>query len=89
VANFTATWVGKGSGTRSNGEKLFIWDSTAYEELDNITRDVKTTLSGTKTTGLSNYIDDNGKVILLVVQNKNGGSTIETDYVKLEVVRKV
>ena len=89
VANFTATWVGKGSGTRSNGEKLYIWDSTAYEELGNTTSDVKTTLSGTKTTGLSNYIDGNGKVILLVVQNKNGGSTLETDYIKLEVVRKV
>ncbi|MDI3506542.1 MAG: hypothetical protein PWQ69_522 [Methanomicrobiaceae archaeon] len=88
VEKITATWVGKGSGTRSNGERLYIWDSTAYEELGNTTSDVKTTLSGTKTTGLSNYIDGNGKVILLVVQNKNGGSTLETDYIKLEVVRK-
>ena len=30
-----------------------------------------------------------GKVILLVVQKSNVGSTLETDYVKLEVVREV
>jgi|GEM_PF-1276309 len=92
VENFTATWVGKGSGgVLSKGEKFYIWNcsSSGYEQLGSFSTDAKTTLSGTKTTGLSSYIDDNGKVILLVVQNKNGGSTIETDYVKLEVVRKL
>ena len=92
VANFTATWVGKGSTSdeeQDNGETLYLWSGTGYEELGNTTSDVKTTLSGTKTTGLSNYIDDNGKVILLVVQKSNVGSTLETDYVKLEVVREV
>lgn len=89
VANITATWIGKGSGARTNGEELYIWNGTGYESLDNTTSDSETILSGTKTTGLGNYIDGNGKVILLVVQNKNGGSTLETDYVKLEVVRKL
>jgi hypothetical protein len=89
VANFTATWVGRGSGDSSDGESLYIWNSTGYEELANTTSSSKVTLSGTKTTGLSNYIDSNKKVILLVVQNSDGGSTLETDYVKLEVVRKV
>ena len=84
VENITATWVGRGSGTRSNGEKLYIWNGTAYEFLAEETTNDRSTLSGTKTTGPSNnYIDGNGKVILLVVQNKNGGSTLETDYVKL------
>lgn len=90
VACITATWVGK-CGARQNGEHLYIWNATAsaYEDLDNCSNSVKTTLSGTKTTGLNNYIDGNRKVILLVVQNKNGGSTLETDYVKLEVIRTV
>lgn len=89
VANITATWVGRGSGDSSDGESLYIWNSTGYEELDNTISSSEATLSGTKTTGLSNYIDGNKKVILLVVQNSDGGSTLETDYVKLEVVRKL
>jgi len=89
VANLTATWIGSGSTSDENqydGEVLYLWNGTGYEELGNADDSSEATLSGTKTTGLNNYID-NGKVILLVVQNSNVGSTLQTDYVKLEVVR--
>jgi hypothetical protein len=89
VENLTAMWVGRGNGSSTNGECLYIWNPSqfVYEELQSTTSSDKVTLSGSKPTGLSNYIDSNNKVILLVVQNSQVSSTVETDYVKLEVRR--
>jgi len=90
VEKLTATWVGRGSGSLEDGARFYIWDDTSeeYELLDETFSAAETTLSGVITTEVSDYID-NGTVILLVVQNDNEDSTLETNYVKLAVVREV
>lgn len=89
---FNVTWNGKGyhdAGSTSNGAYLYIWNfnTNAYEELANCDGDgTEKTLTGEKTTNLSNYIN-NGQVIVLAEQKTADDgrqrSHIETDYVKL------
>ncbi len=92
VQSLTATWIGKGYRTSGNGAYLYIWNwtSSSYEQLATTSSGSKTTLTGSKTSGLTNYISTDGKVIV-VAESKYGSSSsyavhLDTDYVKLVVV---
>jgi hypothetical protein len=90
-------WNGKGVNTNPGAEKqegatLYIWnyssgDSGAYETLDSNSNDSKVNLTGTITSNIGNYINENGYLIIIAEQNfKTVGifhSKIYTDYVKL------
>ena len=88
------TWNGKGwhdNGTSYNGTQLYIWNGTAYEELDNTTSGADVTLTGENASAASNYVNG-GNVTVLVVQNSADHtdedpehSHIATDYIKLVV----
>ncbi|MGB2841324.1 MAG: DUF3344 domain-containing protein [Halobacteriota archaeon] len=89
------TWNGKGwhdNGTSYNGTQLYIWNGTAYEELDNTTSGADVTLTGVNKSAATTYING-GNVTVLVVQKSADHtgeddperSHIATDYVRLEV----
>jgi len=97
ITKINVTWNGKGwhdFGDAYNGTYLYIWNGTGYEELANNTGDgADATLTGEKTSSISNYISSSGNVTILVKQKSaqqivdevTKRSHIETDYVKLVV----
>lgn len=92
VVSLTATWVGKGYRTSGNGAYLYIynWNSGSYEQLATTSSGSKVTLTGSKTSGLTNYISTDNKVVL-VAEGKYPSTMsytahLDTDYVKLVVV---
>ncbi len=95
IDKLSATWNGIGSVTSgTNGAALYIWNETAYELLDtSADTSEKVTLTGSRTSAINNYVDSDKKVSLLVVQKSKSGagitSTIQTDYIKLQVERKI
>lgn len=90
VESLTATWVGKGYNLAGNGTTLYIWNwNNGYEQLDSTASGDKVTLIGSKSSGLSDYINEDGMVTILAVQNYastfSSTSHLDTDYVKLAV----
>ena len=95
IVKIGALWNGKGTHTdrKKAGATLYIWNGTAYEEL-NTTDSVKEVyLTGDVTAGMGNYIDATGNLTILVEQNHNQTvkgkrdlvSKISTDYVKVDI----
>ena len=94
ISKINVTWNGKGwhdNGGTDNGTYLYIYNfnTPEYEELANNSGDGnEVTLTGEKTSGISNYINS-GNVTILVKQKSQDDtgeevhSHIETDYVKL------
>jgi hypothetical protein len=93
VVSLTATWIGKGYRTSSgNGAYLYVynWTSGSYEQLATTPSGSKVTLTGSKTSGLTNYISTDNKVILVAegkyASTMSDTAHLDTDYVKLVVV---
>jgi hypothetical protein len=89
IEKLAVTWNGTGTHTSgTNGADLYIWNGSSYELLQDSTSSTEVSLTGEKTSGISNYIV-NGNVTVLVKQKGASGlfsaSTLETDYVKLVV----
>jgi len=95
ITKINVTWKGKGWHDRNgyaDGANLSIWNFTSgeYELLQaSANTDVEVTLTGEKTSSISNYIGA-GNVTVLVEQTSPDyydyeHSHIETDYVKLVV----
>lgn len=99
VANVTemrVNWKGKGlhgnTSADHNGSYLYIWNGTAYEELNkqtNVPSDTEYSLHGKVTSGISDYVSSTGNVTILVMANKshagNNASKLWTNYVELRV----
>jgi len=93
ITKINVTWNGKGYrdtvGGNDDGATLYIWNGTEYEELANNTDGNKATLTGERTSGISDYINADNVTILLKQKYsqsaRDGASHIETDYVKLVV----
>jgi outer membrane protein assembly factor BamB len=93
ITTINVTWNGRGyrgssSAGNDEGATLYIWNGSAYEEMDSNIVGTDATLTGGVTSGISNYINS-GNVTVLVKQKHShgltGASHIETDYVKLVV----
>ncbi len=93
IMKINVTWNGSGyrgstSSGGDDGATLYIWNGTDYEELANNDVGTDATLTGEKTSGISDYINAGNVTILLKQkhsQGLTGASHIETDYVKLVV----
>ena len=95
ITKINVTWNGKGwhDTAGNNGTDLYIYNftSAAYEQLASTTEGTEQTLTGEKTSGISNYISSSGNVTILAKQKSpqtsepDRYSHIETDYVKLVV----
>jgi outer membrane protein assembly factor BamB len=102
VANVTemrVNWKGKGlhgnTSSDHNGSYLYIWNGTAYKELDHQTdvpSDTEYSLHGKITTGISDYVSSSGSgknvTILVMAKNAHDGtdaSKLWTNYVELRV----
>jgi len=86
IEKLAITWNGIGTGD-NNGAELYIWNGSSYDPLDSTTTSSEVTLTGEKTSSISNYIDG-GNVTVLVKQKSVAGlstSNLATDYVKLVV----
>ena len=89
-------WNGKGTHTDRNkpGATLYIWNGSAYEQLDMTISKNEVYLTGEITVDCKNYIDaTTGNLMILVEQNYNHTakgkrelvSKISTDYVKVDI----
>ncbi|EJG07769.1 hypothetical protein Metli_1825 [Methanofollis liminatans DSM 4140] len=89
IEKIAVTWVGTGTNAGdTDGADLYIWNGSNYELLQSSTSSSEVTLSGEKTSSISDYIND-GNVTVLVKQksasNGDDASTLATDYVKFVV----
>lgn len=91
IERLAITWNGTGTHASTPGADLYIWNGTSssYELLQDSTSSTEVSLTGEKTSGISNYIV-NGNVTVLVKQKGAATgllvkSTLATDYVKLVV----
>ncbi len=91
IEKLGVTWIGTGTHTGgTNGADLYIWNGSSYELLQSSTGSTEVTLTGEKTSSISNYING-GNVTVLVKQKgtadegAGSSSTLATDYVKLVV----
>lgn len=89
-------WNGKGTHTdrKKAGATLYIWNGTAYEQLNTTDSTREVYLTGDVTAGIGNYIDaSTGNLTVLVEQNYNQTvkgkkelvSKLSTDYVKVDI----
>ena len=98
IDKIKVTWNGKGKHDGEEevqGAELYIYNynSGSYDDpaLDSNSVNTEDTLTGEKTSGISNYISPSGNVTILVEQKSphsaDGSSHIETDYVQLRLER--
>ena len=92
ITTINVTWNGKGYRDglgATQGAILYIWNGTGYEELANNSVNSDATLTGEKTTSISNYVNSGNVTILTKQKSADAGAGahahIETDYVKLVV----
>jgi hypothetical protein len=93
ITKINVTWNGKGYrgtvGGNDDGATLYIWNGTAYEELATNGDGTDSTLTGERTSSISNYINSGNVTVLVKQKSADAGarahSHIETDYVKLVV----
>ena len=83
------TWNGTGTNAGgTDGADLYIWNGSSYELLQGSTSSSEVTLSGEKTSSISDYINDGNVTVLVKQKSASDGvdaSTLATDYVKLVV----
>ena len=98
IVEIEIQWIGKGV-TRDKGQEhgatLYIWNATSsqYEELGNTPSRGRETLTGVITANPENYIDTDGILTILVVQNAYQSapkgralvSMLSTDYIRADV----
>jgi len=89
IEKLAVTWVGTGTNAGgTDGADLYIWNGSSYELLQGSTSSSEVTLTGEKTSSISNYVV-NGNVTVLAKQKSASdeidASSLATDYVKLVV----
>ncbi|MDD2666887.1 MAG: hypothetical protein PHI74_07870 [Methanocellales archaeon] len=88
IEKLNVTWNGIGTRPSHDGATLYIWNGTGYEPLDSNEDSSEVCLTKEITSDISNYVNS-GNVTVLVIQNgktrPGDTSTLQTDYVSLEV----
>jgi len=89
IEKLAVTWVGTGTNAGgTDGADLYSWNGSSYELLQGSTSSSEVTLTGEKTSSISNYVV-NGNVTVLAKQKSASdeidASSLATDYVKLVV----
>ena len=98
IVEIDVQWTGKGvtrDRRQEHGATLYIWNTTPgyYRELGNTTKRQRETLTGVITANPENYIDTDGILTILVVQNAYQStprgralvSMLSTDYVRADI----
>ena len=85
ITNLTLSWEGYNDVGTSN---FYIWNfgTSVWELLGSHTQTATDgTVTVSKTTGISNYINASGYICLCAIEISNSGTTIYTDYVYVSV----
>lgn len=85
ITNLTLSWEGYNDAGTSN---FYIWNfgTSVWELLGSHTQTATDgTVTVSKTTGISNYINASGYICLCAIEISNSGTTIYTDYVYVSV----
>jgi hypothetical protein len=91
IERLNVTWIGNGTNDVTSavqGADLYIWNGTGYEELDGEVSGDQITLTGEKTSNVSNYVNSGTVMVLVVQKDASDGvdeSQLATNYVKLVV----
>ena len=89
IEKLNVTWIGTGTNAGgTNGADLYIWNGSSYELLQSSTGSTEVTLTGEKTSSISDYINGGNVTVLVKQKSASDGfdaSVLVTDYVKLVV----
>jgi len=91
IEKLDVTWIGNGTNDVTSavqGADLYIWNGTGYEELDGEVSGDQITLTGEKTSNISNYVNSGTVTVLVVQKDESDGadeSKLATNYAKLVV----
>ncbi|MGY6209735.1 distal tail protein Dit [Cytobacillus firmus] len=93
VNRFTANWHGFGSGPAGNNARFTLWKvlNSVYHSGNVVASGTVTKVTHSNISAVSDYIDSSGFVHFLAYADASDGttaSTINTDYVELEVELK-
>ncbi|QSZ68173.1 hypothetical protein RJ40_12050 [Methanofollis aquaemaris] len=89
IEKLNVTWIGTGTNAGgTNGADLYIWNGSSYEHLQGSTSSTEVSLTGEKTSSISNYVNGGNVTVLVKQKSTSDGfdaSTLATDYVKFVV----